>query len=154
MTTPTHVCPRCARTSTDEGACPRGHGWLLDLADEDDRAELSSHVAHMRAPRAWGAEMGHWLAFELMLALVIFGIALQDWGMSWSNLTSSSPGLLLVLGASALLLLWLRRGPRALRARRIEALLTRTRLANRLPAAQPTRVIEAPVRLRVVAGDA
>lgn len=153
MTMPTHACPRCAHTRPDSGACPRGHGWLLDLSDRDDRDELSAHAALLRAPRAWGTELRLWLAFELTFALAILGLSIHDEGMTLADLAAMSPAVLVFLGGAALfLLLWRRAGPRAWRARRIETLLARTPQAPRLMAPEPATHLHPRPALRVVSG--
>lgn len=128
MTMPTHACPRCAHSSSEAAACPRGHGWLLDLSDQGDRAELSANAEMLRAPRAWVTEVRFWLAAEIAIGLVFCGIAVLqiDVEVVWAGLVSLSPGLLAAGAGLAGVQLWRRAGPRALRARRLHTLLSRT----------------------------
>lgn len=134
MSTPTHACLRCGQLTPEPGACPAGHGLLVDLSDGAERAEAEALVA-VYSPRSGAAWLLGEAALFVLLSgwLVALGADLLDAlnQVAWSEGAAS---LTLSVGVLLGLLTW--QGWRQLRPRHLQARRLRRALA-RVPAPAP-----------------
>lgn len=125
-----YICPHCAAQTEQPGVCPRGHGWLLDLADEADRSELESHLAVLRpSGRDW-RHISEFLALELVCFVAVLSVSLAgDYDTYTALWTEGHIWSLLAGGGAVVALFWATRwglGRRSLKARTFARLLART----------------------------
>ncbi len=135
-----HICSRCGRTSDEPGACPSGHGWLLDLVDMDDREELLASEGLLAGDLSPRHLFGQLVAIEVIAALLVasanYGAELERFRYLWNEggifLLLAQTALVVALGFGLLQVF----SPKRIRLRRISRALRQTaELAPPRPAA-------------------